>query len=298
MEHKASVDKNTKYGGFFTVRKHSSEFDFKSTWNKYRLLESGNELILMENNGKIHTMENTYYDFTNRYFVILRDDGWYLYHDEPWDLEKYIMKFEIDEELDSSHALNVFLIESTIGLLFIIHRTNGYSMFKLNVEEKTIKEITNLQCNSKYKRYYGSGGIFMNRFFCNYESGNMSTIDLLTSFNNYDFILHMTEIPGIDVLNISNEFVSRVIVFDESENKVLHEKDYSTEVGGDNVVRFVFDRFIVLSPTENDYMITDIHTDQIYYSNEQEIVGMTRKDDGTGYFIWIEETEDMEDEAE
>lgn len=282
-------DTEHDYGGFFTVSLHLSHVKFINTWNKYRIVEElGRRILLLGNDDSIYELiEHHHYAFSGRYFILLRGETWYLYRDKPWDPENYTMKFVIDNIVSIlKRSFGVILIESTIGLLFIINMAVEDLIFKLNTNDGTVEKITSLYGSSQRSKSYGSGGIYTNGAFYNYKNGKEYPDKF---FDNWKFVLDVynTGVLGIDILETTSKKSSWVNVFDGLENKELFCKYYELNHFGEKVIYFIFDTFIGLAPDEHNdnHRIIDINGDQIYYS-ETEIIGMTRKDDGTGYIIW------------
>lgn len=285
------------YSRLFEPRDHE-ELMLEATWNKYRILWKYKNLWLIENNGAYHKLfEVMEYSFSGRYFVLRRKNKWFLYQDEPWHPDKYLMEFEFPEKETMPNFFpnrrSVSLIETTIGLLLIIGNENKV-LIRLNVKKKTVENVVPPPIGAHFPNaVYCSGGIFLEYKFYKYTDGNKYTENVSPPRESV-VICHPTGVLGIDIIEVPLPYKSAscVCLFNGIENKVIASRKYDTNyVTNWNKVCFAFDTFIGFRFGGGDLTsrIVDLLGEIIMCQvTPKSIIGMTRRDDGTGYYVWLQ----------
>lgn len=278
----------------FTIKITECSSDSIRSWNKYRFTESANKIIFITNSGEIHTTnfhdDILSFTHTTLYFGFLVKDIVFIYIDNPWDITKYAFTIKVD-----NRTREIQLMETIKGLMLILiipisPYISRSEIHKVNLNNGTLELIREISQNERYDDdensfvEYGSFMIFENR---------------------------RISFPSFHLVELTN-YAGEVIY--ESENKPSQIGNLgSTGVVGYDMIRVEDSYFIINNNLEIIFKFIrapDIFFDFFYIREEDDKIfigetmtgellkvyqliksshcyAMTRKDNGTGYYIWI-----------
>lgn len=238
----------------------------KYSWNKYRIYKDivGNRYMMLENTGQAHYIYNSI-SISNRYFMNIKHDTISIHTDTPWNSDHLIFFHKFDGKRINSSCI----MEIVDGLLIEIDQ----QVFYLDPIDKSFKEIYS---EFDHKRI-GSGGYYSENSMISYRTGETVPVPISGCFRIANVCI--AGVPGYDILLLDD---AREIVYDSMK----------AEVKWTTVISDVSTEDIIDSLLFGGKEIRDLYTGQILLNIEavggQSIVGVTRKDDRTGYFVWLD----------
>lgn len=258
----------SSFGGLFESMTTSSVFSY---WKSYRI--SGNKVF--DNQWNEYSMEymgNTCYD--SKYFCNHEESDNYdalvtIYTKTPWDSESTL----VSQRINLYDYRGCGIVDSIHGLLFIVYGHEDHKVYRL-INGKldwfmTVPRGRNVGFG--YKEYYRRSIDLLSLYAYDYI-GEHSLSDESTGvqIDNGDFSMVRT-LSGIDII----EGVHSTVFRDPVANKILWMDPNQQQMATGTVV--VFQR-----------CIKDLFTGRILFSSDSTIRGITEKENGSGYIVWLE----------
>lgn len=286
----------------------NSPFKIFNSWNKYRIAWGRNNgLYLLDNNSKDYLLgTNIIFDHSTLYFVFIDGDELKLFLDKPWIDAYAIFRMKVNKV--PRRNLSIKLKETIYGLMLIFHETEnigrgvilGYeTVYKIDLTNKVAEIIFE---DSQYESYY-SGELFEESSAYLYGSSMILYVKEESS-GNYNFVPRLTSYDGKVNYTINKELEISSI---ETTGLVGYDVVYGPGFGflmdenGDEVrenpnwrafTNFIYFESFAAGVDGSDVEISDLITGESFvrgtFSNPGDIF-MTRKDDKTGYFVWVKE---------
>lgn len=291
----------------FTVKVSEYRLSTIHSWNKYRIIDSIDGITFITNDGEVHKADFLRYRilsfaYTTLYFAVLVNHTVFIYLDRPWDISKYAFVIKVDYRADK-----IRLIETMEGLMLVLiipisPFISRSEVYKVNFDSNNLELMRKISQSERTDEeditfvYYGSFMLLENRTIKDVnppiQSMELSRYDSEEVYDSEEILtsekipnrmesLQPTGIVGYDMIRLGNSH------FIMNSNREIIFK--FTKPPG------MFFDFFYIKGEGNKILIGETMTGRllkVYQLNEsiEKFPGgfaMTRKDNGTGYYIWL-----------
>lgn len=313
----------TLYPGALFEFKYTETLKFGviGSWYKYRIAHSyqNREYYILDNESKAYYLgkKTHYYYFSTLYFCLLKEDLLLIFLDKPWIEEEAILKTHIENIQGAKTEIR--LLETVYGLIFVHLQTIMFTpdyvtyvenLYKVDLENKKLQHLRSEKYSAPFLSemtmpmffYYGSSMIYRlerKEIFKNFHDWKKSLRNYISGAE-YKLdetklgisSLRETGLVGYDVaemINGSNMVVNNsgdvVNMFIQSQDDFVSyfESLRLAVEDADNPNGF---RTVVYDLLSGKVLASDFHN-----VVQEMVVYATRRDDMTGYYIWIDYVE-------
>lgn len=271
---------NSAYSGFFELKNLPGKVGVGSAWNKYLL--DLNDYVFIDENGDAY--ENHFYiwECSNNYFIGLKGDRLAIYTDTPWNDD-----FLVFETVISYPVYQVGVLRSPYGLYLHLNVDAGMNMsreydfrtmlYHIDFQRKSLTEvITDLTA------YKSKGSTFILDNGKPWDFFKREEKKLKIPPGKHITAVGCSGLVGIDLLEASG---GEWIVYDSIKDEVIR----SFKIDASKYFPLVFDSLIVIGGKVFDLITGDVlfNTDLPTADDSKTSASLiTRKKDGTGYYLW------------
>lgn len=259
-ECKSFVKENSRLCGLLEIRSTSTCLCDLS-WKEYRLEWKTPVLIFVDNEDNVMSFSALQFALSKDYLAIYLDGNIYIYSSLP--------SYGHLKEINVSHlSLVCFQIVQTFVGVVVVIETQEENTYTLTLEDDfsiTTKLFPEISNGAGYLGLYFRDEII---FYKPYEE-----IEIYPVFSSEKpYRVHSTGYRDIDLLTNDNDF------------NILYDALSLNKIWQSNLSIRLFDSFAIHGGT-----ISDVVTGRLLFEthNNEIVANITRKGDGSGYFVWV-----------
>lgn len=263
---------HTSTHGLFTVS--SIKWDIDYCWNKYLVaLDADGYWLFLDNVGEINYIDPFGVRLTTHshlFFLIAYGNSIEIYTDTPWNDEYLIFSIELDKSVNE--LIDASIIESMEGvILTLLYQDNmgvdWEDIHLVDFRNNSLRLLRKIHYEGESIIRLGSSRYIYKGIGYSYIEGRKTKE--LTNVTG----IRPTGMTGIDFV-IENSSTMNGYLYDFIKNGVLYRITNPL---------MMFDSFAVFKDA-----IKDIMTGEVLFSvDSTSIIGITRKEDNTGYIVWL-----------